>query len=168
MHTNDELIALFNGLLLETTLGKRSGEDKKTFQLPAEKLHISAVEKVMRYGFQRLVNDRVGGDDMKLDDKIADSEIFLGKLCDGTWRTEARRQSADLFTTVARKHVIGLLPKEKRKELAESPDKGVAYLDAVFAKNEAKLRPEVEAIIQRMREEAEARAKLADTLDLDV
>lgn len=168
MHTKDELTALFNGLLLETTLGKRSGEDKKTFQLPAEKLHISAVEKVMRYGFQRLVNDRVGGDDMTLEDKIKDSEIFLGKLCDGTWRTEARRQSADLFTTVMRKHVIGLLPKEKRKQLAELADKGVAYLDAVFAKNEAKLRPEVEAIIQRMKEEAEAKARMVDDLDLDV
>ena len=75
---------------------------------------------------------------------------------------------ADSFTTWARRIVLGMLGKDKRKALADEADKGVAYLDAVFAKNEAKLRPQVEQAIADAEAKAKAAAELAEGLDLDI
>ena len=78
--------------------------------------------------------------------------------------SKPRAPKVDDFTNVARKLVLSLLPKETKKALADLEDKGAAKLDAIFAKNEAKLRPQVEAKLEEMRKAAEA----AKGLELDL
>lgn len=169
--THEALVALFDTMVLETTIGKRDQETPKTFQAKALDMDVKSIEKAMRYGFQRWLNDRVGGNDTTYEDKVKDTELFMATVLDGTWTQRARANAApkaDDFTTFARKHVLGLLSKEKRKELAATADKGAAYLDAVFAKNEAKLRPIVEKELAEAIRAANEKAELAKGLDLDI
>lgn len=97
------------------------------------------------------------------------ASLKLGALMNGELRAQSgeRKARVDDFTTFARRLVLSLLPKERRKALAETEDKGAAALDAMFAKNEEKLRPQVEAMIEKARKEAEEKAKLAEGLDFD-
>ena len=91
---------------------------------------------------------------------MLDGEIRIARAGGGT--------KVDSFTTFARRLVLSMLSKDKRKQLADSPDKGIEFIDAVFAKNEAKLRPQVEAMIAEAEAKAKAAAELAQGLDLDV
>lgn len=165
-HTYDAN-AILSALMLETTIGARQ-DGGKTFQLAANRLHESSFIKVLEYGFQRWLNDRVGGKDTTLEDKIADTSIFLAKVEDGTWKIIAKtRDTVDLRTRIARKLVMAKLPKDKRKELAESEKDSVnAFLDAVIAKNAEALAPKIDAEIARL--EAEAKEMAGLSLDIEV
>lgn len=71
-------------------------------------------------------------------------------------------------TLVARSIVKGLLKAKYGKDSAEFKALDDAKLDEVFAKNEAKLRPQVDAELERRRKEREAKAKLGAGIELDI
>jgi hypothetical protein len=136
----------------------------------------NVVEYMVWKGLKEILTDAhasVVRKDFKTDDewiaaKRAKAELKLGALMVGEVRTTSResKPKVDDFTNVARKTVLGKLPKEKRAELAAMPDKGVAILDAMFAKNDAVLRPIVEAELVEMLRKAEAAEALNGKLDL--
>lgn len=63
--------------ILETTLGKRGDGDTFTLQATWGDLPANAQERIIRYGFQRIFNDRVGGSDKTLDDKVKAAKEML-------------------------------------------------------------------------------------------
>lgn len=156
---------ILSGLILESTIGARE-DGGKTFQMPIDKMHEASIVKALRYGFQRWINDRVGGKDVKLQDKLDDTSVFLAKVMDGSWQHMTKtRDSVDLRTKIARKLVWAKLGKDKRKELSELENAGVnEILDALIAKNAEKLAPAIDKEIARL----EAEAKAMAGLELDV
>ena len=140
--------------------------------------HQAAFDHVLMIGLKNLVQDSHAS--IKREDfadesewlaaSKAKAELKLGAILSGNIRAQSgdRKPKVDDFTNAARKVVLSLLPAEKRKELAAMDDKGVATLDAIFAKNEAKLKPQVEAKMEADRKAAEAKAKLSEGLDLDI
>lgn len=100
--------------------------------------------------------------------KAIAERTLAGLLSGEVMRKNARTPKADDFTNFARRHVLGLLPKERRKAMMELPDRGAAQLDAIFAKNEEKLRPIVQAELDAAIAKARARDELAAGLDLDI
>lgn len=139
--------------------------------------HERSRERIMYISIRNIVMDSHAG--VKRDDfeseidwrnesKAVAERTLAGLLSGEVMRRNARAPKADDFTNFARKHVLSLLSKEKRKELAESADKGAAYLDAVFAKNEAKLRPIVQKTLDEAIAAAKAKAEIAAELDLDI
>lgn len=133
------LFAMFDGLALETTIAKQA-----TFRVDASDLPLVSIRKALTYGFQRWLNDRVGGSDLTPETKIAETELFLATVLDGSWIDGARTRKApiDVETNVRRKVVLAALSKADRKTLAEMDDeKRVAKIDALWLANTAKLLP---------------------------
>lgn len=138
--------------------------------------HANVVEYMVWKGLKEILTDAhasVVRKDFKSDEewiaaKRAKAELKLGALMIGEVRTTSResKPKVDDFTNAARKIVLSKLPKAKREELAEMPDKGVAILDAMFAKNDAALRPVVEAELAEQARKAKAAEELEGKLDL--
>lgn len=98
------------------------------------------------------------------------AERTLANLLNGTAlrkNTASRAPKADDFTNFARKHVLSLLSKEKRSELSNMPDKGIAKLDELFARNEAKFRPIVQKALDDAIAMAMAKAEIANDADFE-
>ena len=157
--------------------GKHVGFSVTPEQIATMAGHNSPILHAITIGLKNLLGDAHAG--VVSDDFRTEAEWIEAKrkragekfqsLLDGDVRTmRAGSPRVDGFTTWARRHVLSLLPKDKRKSLAETADKGVAYLDAVFAKNEAKLRPQIEAAIAEAETKAKAAQALASELDLDI
>jgi hypothetical protein len=166
----NEVLAMLESLILETTIGRRTdGEESVTFQVRANELPAISLKKALTYGFQRWINDRVGGKDTTLKAKIDDTSIFLAKVKDGSWYVEGKTRAAtvDLFTKFAREYVKAIVVKKDPAKLdGLKGEELAAYLDGVFASNDAKLRPAIQAKVDaEMARRAEA-AKLADDIEL--
>jgi len=163
-YTMEELYAAVSGLVKEVAIGARAeSEDARVLPVKVADMSLNAVMYCLEYGIQRGVNDKCGGSDKDIKTKVEMAEDIILGWYDGVIRKRKAAVIVDSFTNIARKMVLARLEKAKRKELAEMPDKGAAWLDAVFKKNEEKLRPIVEAEIERQRKLAEE----AETLDLD-
>lgn len=138
----------------------------------------AVVEYVWRIGLKNILQDshasvtRDGydSDEAWIAAKRDRASLKLGALMIGDVRQSRgeRAPKVDDFTNFARKYILSILSKEKRKELAEMEDKGAATLDEMFAKNEEKLRPLVQAKLDAAIAEAKAKAELAEGLDLDI
>jgi hypothetical protein len=139
--TYDQLSEMIETLVLETTIGARGSDNPKTFQVRAADMALNSIAKSLRYGFQRWLNDRVGGDSMTYDEKIADTEIFLATVMDGTWAINARgpKASADPLAryrsrvAILRLKKAGLWPKGIKGDDATKlvADYIAAHADAV-------------------------------------
>lgn len=129
--TNDELGAMLNGLKLETTIAK-----SKTFAVDAGTLPLVSIRKALEYGFQRWLNDRVGGSDTTAGTKVESTSLFLATVLDGTWVDGARKAKAsvDLETQARRNVVLANMEKADKKRLADLDDKA-AKLDAIWDAN---------------------------------
>lgn len=165
-YTKDELWTLFEGLLLESEIGKRSGNGK-VFQAKATDLHLTSVEKALRYGFQRWLNDRVGGSDITDADKHTDTELFLAKVMDGTWRHEAKAKGVDTATQYNRKAAIQIWKDNKTNPkvkawLALKGDELVAAIDGFIVKNAESVATRADALRQADAEYTAKIAKLAE------
>lgn len=128
------------------------------------------LKNVVQDSHASVVREDFESDEAWIEAKRAKAGMKLAALMNGELRAQSgdRKPKVDDFTNASRKFVLGLLPAEKRKELAAMEDKGAAALDAIFAKNEEKLRPQVEAKMEADRKAAEAKAKLSQGLDLDI
>lgn len=96
--TKDELFAFASELRGVVTIGKRAEEgDARSFDCFARNLPLRSLYQVFEYGFQRFVNDKVGGSDTTLEDKFTKASDILVHLANGTWGLErkARKESVD-------------------------------------------------------------------------
>lgn len=103
MQINDEL-------LLETTIGKRQGAPK-VFQIRLGDFPPAAIEKFLRYGFQRVFNDAVGGSDETLETKVAEVEAMIARFKAGEIGRKAR-ENVDPLMHECRLIVSSLLRKQ--------------------------------------------------------
>lgn len=132
----------------------------------------SSVEHLMGYALQSLLDSYAGAEN------LADAQNRFAaryeKLVNGTLGVRGSG-GVDSFTKVARSVVHAYLRQKKAdlwkeiNDLAKDDKKAATdRLDAIFAKNEAALRPLVEKEIEkRQREAAEAKAA-ADEIDIDL
>jgi hypothetical protein len=146
-------------------------------QVAAIAKHEAAIAHVITIGLKNILQDShasITYENFKTETECQEAKRKragekLQALLDGDVRTaRAGVAKVDGFTTWARRIVLSMLSKEKRKELAGEADKGVAFLDAIFTKNEAKLRPLVEQAIADAEAKAKAAQELANGLDLDI
>jgi len=153
------------------------------FELSAEQVtqligHANVHQHVFMIGLKNILQDchaSITREDYESDEawiaaKREKAMLKLGAMMNGELRGQSgeRKAKVDSFTTFARRHILSLLTKERRKELAEHDDKGASVLDALFAKNEAALRPIVQAQMEAAQKYEEEKAKLAASLDLSL
>jgi len=170
-YTATELFDAFNRAFVATV-------NDRTYTLPGHAMPIASIIRAFEYGFQRIVNDKCGGADKTDEEKDRIASLQVGRLATGEIAERATRGTGvDEFTEYARRTMLGLLAKPKRKELAAMPDKGIAWLDERIARNMDKpvagfetFRAMVESAIADAAREREEKAKLvaaASALDLD-
>ena len=126
-YTSEELYTLVTNLVHGVVIGKR-GDESKGFEVHAKDMTIGALEYVLRYGIQRGVNDKCNGSDKDIKTKVEMAEDIIFGWYDGVIRKRKAATIVDSFTNIARKMILAKLPKEKRKELAEMPDKGAKWI----------------------------------------
>jgi hypothetical protein len=143
------LIEGFKNLLLTTTIGKRIGV-AETIQVKARDLHPRYLAGVFAaHGFQRKINDSVGGDDISPETKVALAKEMVKEFLDGTWAPgRAPKTEEDRMRDARRAAVLFVADSETKKGLAKLEDKGVAKLDEAWAAR-ASYPEEIKAEIER-------------------
>lgn len=154
-----------------TTIAKTETRSIDWAKLPA-----NAQEKIIAYGVQRIFNDMVGGSERfpTIEDKMAHVDAQIARFMAGDIGRAAATGVAPAVT-IARQLVRAALKAQlgaKSEKWATftglSDDAQAAKLDEVFAKNEAKFEPEVQAELKRREAAAKSKAKLADKLEFDL
>jgi len=164
---NENLLKVINAMVCETTIGKRGEDGTKTFQLNLANMSINGIVAILRYGAQRIVNDRCGGSDKTLKDKEAIASMICGQLMDGSiGERKERAAGVDLLTQFARKVAIRLIKaKDKAKLKGLEGEKLAEIVDAFILKNEKVILPMAQAELDAANAEREAMAGLAAELE---
>ncbi len=156
--------------MYSTTIAKT-----ETIEVPFADMPKAVQEKIIAYGCQRIFNDMVGGSERfpTVADKVAHVKAQIARFLAGDIGRASGGGAVPERTKVARAIVRALL---KDKYGAKSPewaaftglddDAQAEKLDAVFAKNEEKLAPKVDAELKRR--EAERKAKASMKVDIDL
>ena len=138
------------------------------YTLSIDSLPTATIDKILTYGFQRLVNDKCGGADKSADEKAALAEAMIAKCVSGDW-TRTRIESDPVAKEMgreARRVIEGALKAAKREVTEEQM---TAMVTAYVTKNEATLRANAEKTIEARKEkaarEAAAMAGAASILD---
>lgn len=133
--------------------------------------HIVAIglKNILQDSHASVTRDGFATDDEWVQAKRDRASLKLGDMMAGLLRAQrAARPKVDDFTNVARKLVLSLMSKEQKAKISTEVDGkmqvDVEKVDAIFAKNEAKLRPQVEAKLEEMRKAAE----LADSIEIEI
>ena len=87
--SNIEITIVLDSAILESTVAG------KVFQADASKMDNAGLAKVLRYGFQRIINDGCGGSDKTESDKHAIAEKRVASVMDGSIAERATRGTAD-------------------------------------------------------------------------
>lgn len=156
---------------LVTTIAKTQSVSCNWADLPA-----NAQEKIIRYGFQRIFNDMVGGAERfpTVEDKVAHVKEQLERFKKGDIG-RATSAAVPTETVIARQLVRAAL----KKQLGAKSEKWTAFigldddkqgekLDAIFEKNREAFEPEVKAELKRRADAQKAKAKLGDKLEFDL
>lgn len=148
--------------------------DVKTVKLNGKPIPEASVEYLLNFALQSLQDAYAGAKNAaeaqgafttKLDRLIAGT---IGTRASGTGVTDEVRIARRIVRN-AMKAKLGKDSPDWAEFTALSDEDANARLDEVFAKNEAKLRPIVDAELEELRKERERKAKLAkqsDGLDL--
>jgi hypothetical protein len=148
-HDVGAIVSFPADMVLETTIAGRD-PDGRTLQFALGDMPQAAVEKMLRYGAQRIFNDATGGSQTTAADKVAAAEAMIERFKRG----EIGRVAAagvDAVTKLARSKVRAALRKtnppaySRLKELdaAEAAEK----LDAILERN-PKFREDAEAEVR--------------------
>lgn len=156
----------------------------KRFILDWDKLPEQSRERVIRYGVQRIINDRAGGKDKTIEQKHADAQKMYDALVTGTIPTRGNAGVDSLTVETRRlalKAWLGTKDQTKAKDRAEwfkdaSKDDKAAMADKVIAAQDgawrAKLEETAKAAVKRKEAEREAKRKetekVAATVDVDL
>lgn len=146
--TPQELFDLINGMTLVSVVAG------KAFDYPAADCPLITIGRLLRYGGQRLPNDKTNpkmGKDAKPESKHEYASRFIATLVDGSWPDEARapRVIVDETTDIRRKVTLAALGKDDRAALAKMADKGVGALDQAWIDNVDALQPEFDKELAR-------------------
>lgn len=140
----ESLFKMVSELIAEVTIGKRAEDgDAKTFQVHVKDMVLPAIEKCLRYGIQRSVNDPIGGKDKTLADKVEAAEDIILSFYSGEFK--ARKNAAPKLSdeeTFKRKWLLDTLKasfieqhgKETWKAKTEA-ETGAAFIAAILEKN---------------------------------
>lgn len=126
---------LNDDMMLETTIAKT-----KTFQFRLGDMPQEAIEKMLRYGAQRVFNDRVGSMEKypTTESKVAEVEAMLARFKAGQIGRVVGT-GVDAITKLARQLVRAALkasnPDGAKRLAAKEKDEQAATLDALIAKN---------------------------------
>lgn len=164
----DGSVTISGDFTWHVTLGKRSGNIHvlpcKVADFPA-----NAIESIFTYGGQRKFNDKVGGADSEVEDKIAEAEAMIERFKEGiVGRVSAA--GVDAFTHECRLAASRALRKTAKEVWAKlkdlNADERNERLDAIVAKNPS-LQDEARAEMARKQDEAKRRVVLdLDAVDL--
>jgi hypothetical protein len=156
----------------EVTVGKAKVEAFITVDL--SKLTSDMMEKLALHGLKQKIADAASASKTK-DDALGLMAKARDALYNGEWSSRVASEGVDASVRIGRAIVRGLL---KAKMGAKSPEwakfTGMsdadqnAALDKVFAKNEEKLAPQVEAKIAAEAAERKRKAQLTSSLDFDI
>ena len=153
-------------LVAETTIGRRAdGEESRTFQVNIGELPLVSLEKIIAYGTQRYINDKVGGSDKDMKTKCDLASEIIIDLYEGNVskrRESVPEDSMSAFRITALKELLG---KEQWKAVNKLENKADVIKQLVAANGEL-LEPralELKAEAEAAREKAKA---LAGKLDL--
>lgn len=142
----------------------------RPYTVHGHQLPLASIINIFEYGWQRKVNDRCGGNDKTPETKHEIATAMVRRALDGELATRANAApGVEPFTAFMRGKLSSYLDKATRKAIAElEGDARVARLDAIFAKNESKLRPIIEKDFEAYKAEKAAKAALAASLKLDL
>lgn len=155
-------------LELVTVLGARSGQNHPIVALVRDLPQVS-VERLLRYGFQRFVNDGLGGADVSLEDKITDAKKKIEALKKGE---VAQRKNVLATVDLVAREAYKLLRADLKKsnkpfydKLNALPEKDqIAKMDAILAlESNAKFLVKARAVVAARAEEV-----TADTSGVDL
>lgn len=173
----ESLFKMVTEMVAEVTIGKRAEDgDAKTFQVHVKDMVLPALEKCIRYGIQRAVNDPIGGKDKTLADKFEAAEDIILSWYSGEFRVRknAAPKLSDKETfmrnfTVAqlKAQFIAKYGKDSWKEKTEG-DAGAEWFSKFLNANLAKFVAAAEAAWTAELAKREEAAKLSDSIDFDV
>jgi hypothetical protein len=161
-----ELFAMMTALVAETTIGKRAdGEESRTFQVVVADLPLVSIDRVLRYGIQRFINDKVGGSDRDMKtkcDMVSDIivDLYAGDV--SKRRESLPADSMSKFRMDALKEALG---KAKVAEINKREDK-IAVFTKLLEANKDKLEPRAVELFEEAKRAAEKAKELAAGLDL--
>ena len=160
-----ELFKYMTELVAETTIGRREvGEDAKTFQVKFADLPLVAIDRIIRYGTQRFINDKLGGSDKTLAMKCEMASDIIVELYNGTVSKRREAVPADpmsKFRIEALKEIAG----DSWAKINKLENKG-EIIAAALVKHAERIEPramELKALDDKKREGA---AKIAAKLNL--
>lgn len=146
----------------------------KRFIAEWDKLPDVSKERIIRYGFQRIVNDRCGGKDKDEAEKHKLAATVVQHLVDGTTPTRGNGDGADPVTKRMRKNLKAIIKAKKPerfKELnaaCETAKDWAKELDAIIAAQKPEsveaMRKKAEEQLERERKDAQD----AQSVDVDV
>lgn len=143
-YTAESLFKMVTEMVAEVTIGKRAEDgDAKTFQVFPKDMVLPAIERALRYGIQRAVNDPIGGKDKTLKDKCEAAEDIILSWYSGEFKP--RKNAAPKLSdeeTFKRKWLLDTLKasfieqhsKETWKAKTEA-ESGAAFIAAILEKN---------------------------------
>lgn len=162
----DELFKYMTELVAETTIGRREvGEDAKVFQVKFADLPLVAIDRIIRYGTQRFINDKLGGSDKTLATKCEMASNIIVELYNG--EVSKRRESVDVdpmskFRVEALKELAG---KDAWAKLNKAENKG-ELIAAALKKHAETIEPRAEALKKLDDEKKAGAAKIASKISL--
>lgn len=150
MNTKDGITMTFpSDLTLTTTLGKRAGEPTSISVRVAE-LPANVLERVLAYGFQRFINDPIGGADTPIADKVKAAKDMIERMKRGEVG-RVRGEAVDPFMTIVMR-VVRQAVKAKNADnykkimTGDTPDK---VFTAILEKHRAGDTPQYKAIMAK-------------------
>lgn len=172
-----DFLAKVSAIVAEVTIGKRAEDgDAKTFQVNVAEMHFAALEKVIRYGVQRSVNDPIGGKDKTLADKLEMAEDIILSWYSGEFK--ARKNAAPklsdeaafirTFTLAAIKSAfVAKHGKESWKEKTDG-ESGAAFIAGLLEKHAARFETDAKSAWTAELAKRAASKALADSMDFDI
>lgn len=154
--------------------GPRDKSWSASVSVPLDKLTSEMIERLAMHGLHQKVADAASQSTSETEAMAAMQKAVDAILAD-EWTSRRAGDGVDPFTAEAR---LIVRPFVKASMGGKSPawaafiglgdDEQAAKLDKVFADNDAKLRPLVEASLERKAKERADKAKLAGGLDITI
>jgi hypothetical protein len=173
----ESLFKMVTELVAEVTIGKRAEDgDAKTFQVHVKDMVLPALEKVIRYGIQRAVNDPIGGKNKTLADKLEAAEDIILSWYSGEFK--ARKNAAPKLSDEAafiRSFTIAAIKaafvtkhgKDSWKEKTDG-ESGAAFIAGLLEKHAARFESDAKAAWTAELAKRAASKALADSMDFDI
>lgn len=149
-----DAVTLDANMRLDVSIARRNG-DGTVLQFRLGDMPQAAVERMLRYGAQRIFNDAVGGSDMTPTDKVAAAQAMIDRFKAGQVGRQPRA-TVDAVTHEAYKLLRAALPKDKREALkARAPEEQGDILGKLLERNPA-IREQAEEIVRKRAESGPA------------